>query len=472
MRLAEKIIWICLSTIAIVFSVGGTYLITQNHTRLLNESIQQNIDQHLTLSYSLETKLVQDGAQPRTQYGYNRDKMNSMAIYYLQQISNTKTKKGEAYALYQSTDTLLSSTIKKKDLSKYIKSTNAYTIEHENSTYTMYISSYISPNFSDDYILCNSYDLSSIYQERTMQFQSFIIMDIGMLTIAFFIIRFFSNRLTQPINKLNEISQHIAKGHYEQRTNIHRKDEIGELSQSFDEMANATYSTIQELKANAEAKETFMGSFSHEIKTPMTAIIGFADMLRSYECDLETIQKSAHFIYQEGTRLEQLSTSLMELLSLSNLHIALEKTSLTPLIEQLKEYYKALQVSNVVFHVEDAIVLSNPTLLYTLLKNLIDNALKASQGTIVRIEGCLTSSTYEFKIIDEGIGMDEEQLLKACEPFYMADPSRKRTKGGAGLGLSICKRICELHNCELHIQSSPSQGTSITFQLEVDFNEA
>ncbi|MFR6487349.1 MAG: sensor histidine kinase [Clostridium sp.] len=124
------------------------------------------------------------------------------------------------------------------------------------------------------------------------------------------------------------------------------------------------------------------------------------------------------------------------------------------------------------FQCPDSFVYSKEELLFTMLRNLIDNAIKASPPTAtVFICGALCDEGYRITVRDDGIGMREEDIEQALQPFYMADKSRARKQGGAGLGLSIVKRICDLHGSPLQIASKPQEGCSVTFLLEVISDE-
>lgn len=465
MKLAEKILWTCILTIAIVFSLGASFMITQNHHQLLKASIEQNRITHITQTFSLESKLLQDSLLENTSFGQDETAMSNRASYYLSQFQDQTKQSQISYILLSEDGSILLSDIAQSDLQDLVLTDT----QHDqritlNGRKVMLITSTIKAG-NITYLLTSCYDLTSIYGERNRQYQTFLIIDLCMLLASFLLIRFLSAYLTKPIHHLNEISRHIAHGNYHERTGIQGTDEIGELSKSFDEMAEVNESTIAALKQNLEQLEAFMGSFSHEIKTPMTAIIGFADMLRSYQCDASTIQTSAQFIFTEGKRLEDLSYRMLELLSLSSTQIERVPLSFLLVIAQLQSYYQHLD--QLVFDCEDGIVLANETLLFTLLRNLIDNALKASEGKPISINGKVQQEHYLVSVIDQGIGMNEQQVEQAMQPFYMADPSRKRTHGGAGLGLSICKKIAAAHNSELIITSQLQQGCQISFQLEV-----
>ena len=463
MKFAEKIIWVCLITIGIVFSLGSTVMIARNHNHLLNTTIEQNISSHELSVYTLGSKLYQDYYRE-----YRKQKgLQEYMIYYLDQFEASIQR--VRYAISDSNDKIISSHIP-QGLQGYITKDNDqnYSIVSKDKQYMIITSKVIIG--SDEYYLTGCYDVSSVFNERNRQVLTFIFIDIVVIGISFIILKFLSQYLTQSIDKLNKASQRIASGHYGERTHIHTQDEIGELSQSFDEMAYMNEKRIEELKTNLEQREEFMGSFSHEIKTPMTAILGFADMLYTMDCDEETRRKAARYIYMEGKRLENLSYTLMELLSLSDKTIELEVISFDEIIYQLKEYYQ--NQPHILFKTHSCLVYSHQELLFTMMRNLIDNARKASQhDQDVIVETILEDHKLTVMIQDYGIGMSEEDIKKITEPFYMVNKSRSREQGGAGLGLSIVKRICDAHHTTLDIQSQLHVGTTMSFVLEVEHDE-
>lgn len=473
MKFSEKIIWACLLTIVVVFSIGSTVMISQNHSHLLKTTQQQNISSHEIEIYSLESKLLQDSLKNITNYGYDLESMKKRAIYYIQQFEYSLNHPQVAYALRDENETILFSSLNQESLSNYsIHELDNYFMTKENGKHVMVLTSPIDCGNIKLYLTA-SYNISSCFRERTRQVELFFIIGACILLGSFIILRFLSRYLTQSIERLNIVSQHIANGNYHERTQIESDDEIGELSKSFDEMARVNEQRILELQQSLEQREEFMGSFSHEIKTPMTSILGYADMLRTYNCDDETRQVAAQYIYSEGKRLENLSYALMDLLSIGEREIKLVPTTVTTIIEQLKIYYQGKSVPCLLnFKCEDAKVISQEDLLFTVLRNLIDNAIKASsQNQQVIIKGEKIQGTYQFSIIDQGIGMSQEDIEKATEPFYMADKSRSRSQGGAGLGMSIVKRICDFHQTKLMIASHLQQGTVVSFELEVANNE-
>ena len=467
MKLAEKIIWTCLITIIFVYMIATTVMISENHANLLKTTQRQNISTHEIETYSLESKLLQDSSRIREYYDY--DYLSRRAVYYVKQFEYSLNHPQVTYALRSNDGTVQYSSIDNATLEHYsIAQLDDFMLSQEGEKHVMVLTSLIETGDFKFYLTA-SYDISSCFVERNRQIEMFYLTSIIILVGSAVILKFLSRYLTRPIETLNHVSQRIAAGNFSERTNISSNDEIGELSRSFDEMAQFNEQKIQELQENLEQKEEFMGSFSHEIKTPMTSILGYADMLRTYDCDKETQQIAAQYIYNEGRRLENLSYTLMELLSLKEEEIKLVGISSAKLVSMLSAYYQTnKQITRVKFDCQNAMVYGQEDLLFICLRNLIDNALKASTSDqVVLIKGQIDKENYQFLIIDQGIGIAKEDIDKIIQPFYMVDKSRSRKLGGAGLGLSLVKRICQFHHTALTIDSKLGQGTSMSFYLEV-----
>lgn len=473
MKFSDKLTLSSTAVIAIIFSVGATFMMTQNHEHLLQSYITRNMQTHDLESFTLESKLTQDATVNLTTYGSDEKAMKTRAIYYIQQISNHMKQPQTVYALLDQEGRVLYATGQQDFFEQHsLKKPQSYRIQNYAGSHMMLVSSRITAG-KFTYLLESGYDITSCYEERDRQFQTFFLTLLCVLLLSFLLLKRLSIYLSRPILRLHEASRHIALGNYKERTNIQSDDEIGELSRSFDEMAKATEQTIHKLEVSLAQREDFMSNFAHEIKTPMTAILGFADTLRTYDCDIETRKKCADYIYTEGKRLETLSYTLMDLLSLSGREIQLQPVSMRSVIKQLKQYYEAVpNTCTLNFQCLDSFVYSKEELLFTMLRNLIDNAIKASPPTAtVFICGVLCDEGYRMTVRDDGIGMREEDIEQALQPFYMADKSRARKQGGAGLGLSIVKRICDLHGSPLQIASKPQEGCSVTFLLEVVSDE-
>lgn len=227
---------------------------------------------------------------------------------------------------------------------------------------------------------------------------------------------------------------------------------------------------MENLTEAAERREEFIASFAHELKTPLTAIIGYADMLRSREMTPKNRFTAAGYIFSEGKRLESLSLKLMEIIVSGKQGIERRRFDAPYFIREVAAVtVPSLAGDGMTLDMrwEPGEVWIEPDLFKTLMINLIDNARKASRrGQTVEFFGKHTEGGYAFYVRDHGRGMKKEDLGRITEPFYMIDKSRSRAQNGAGLGLALCQRIAELHGTELEFESEPDKGTTVRIELK------
>jgi signal transduction histidine kinase len=251
--------------------------------------------------------------------------------------------------------------------------------------------------------------------------------------------------------------------------NISSGDEIETLAKDFNVMAEELESSISELTDSMHRQEEFMGSFAHELKTPMTSIIGYSDLLRSRELSDDERLEAANYIFSESKRLESLSLKLQDLLLLK--HDSIEFSAVSPeavITGVVKTMKPVLSKSGITIksRCESGSCLMDADLVKSLLINLIDNARKAIDGEgTVFILSEMTETGCKIQIADTGRGMQEDELNRITEAFYRVDKSRSRAQGGAGLGLALCKQIVELHRGTMSFRSIPGKGTNITVEL-------
>lgn len=346
-----------------------------------------------------------------------------------------------------------------------------YIIEQRDNHWILTIASVIWLKDGNFYLV-NQRDISDVYQQNEKQIRFFQITMLIALVICGGLIFLISRWLTKPIEQLNNTASVIASGDYSVRTEIHSMDEIGELGTKFDSMAQAIEGHVQELKERARQQEDFVASFTHEIKTPMTAIIGYADMLRSKELPKEQQILTADYIFREGKRLEGMSLKLFDLIALKRQEIEKQDIYTQVLGQEVQGVVVPLLNPwglSFVLDMEPAVIEGDRDLLKTVFINLIDNARKASaQGDEIRMIGrWLTEEEgiYEIRIEDDGCGIPEEEVHKICEAFYMVDKSRSRKQGGAGLGLATTTLIVEVHQGRLLVDSTLGKGTVMHVQM-------
>ena len=201
-------------------------------------------------------------------------------------------------------------------------------------------------------------------------------------------------------------------------------------------MAERLSDNISELKNSMEHQEMFMGSFAHELKTPMTSIIGYADLLRSDALGPEESQEAANYIFSEGKRLEALSFKLLDLLMMRNQKLKMVPTDMKHMIENLTYHLQPVYRKRGIAlqcRCEPGICMAEPDLFGSVIANLVDNSRKAmDHGGNIMIMGDSYNGDYRIRVIDNGRGMPEEAIRHITEAFYRVDKSRSRAQGRTG----------------------------------------
>ena len=312
-------------------------------------------------------------------------------------------------------------------------------------------------------------DISRLFSDRDIHYQVYRWILLLVVGASSAVLYAFSYWLTTPIRSLNRAAVKLTQGDYASRARVVGGDEIGELAASFNVMAGAIEKNIQELEDAARRQEDFTASFVHELKTPLTSIIGYADMLRSGNLPEDKRFKAANYIFTEGKRLENLSLSLMSLLVVGHSTADVRAVNMRRLLEEAGRIsLPALRKRGLFLDLqaEEGVLQGDPALLQTLVQNLLDNARKASQpGGHVLLEGRAADGGYRLVVADQGRGIPEAELEKVTEAFYMVDKSRSRAEGGAGLGLALCQSIVSLHRGKLRFESQVGAGTIVTVDL-------
>ncbi len=321
----------------------------------------------------------------------------------------------------------------------------------------------------DRYYLSVRFPAEDLFAARRSQVAAFVSLHLITVVVCIGAMLLISYFVSRPVRVLTRATKLIEEGQYDVRANVNSLDEIGDLAISFNTMAEAIEQKVTTLEGYAKQQKDFVASFSHELKTPMTSIIGYADMLRSAELDEEDAFMASNFIFSEGKRLEALSLKLMDLVVLDKNEFELTRgyarrvlghviAVVTPMLEH---HGLTLETS-----IEQYQILYEKDLLLTLITNLIDNARKASEaGKSIELTGRKQQNRYRITVTDHGIGIPAEELSRITEAFFMVDKSRSRAQHGAGLGLAIGNRIAQLHGSELHFESEVGKGTSVWFDL-------
>lgn len=343
----------------------------------------------------------------------------------------------------------------------------------------------VTSRYEDTYII-NYYDITYVFEQRDKNYNLYRKVILIISLIIAIVLYLFSWYITKPLVKITDAAKKISDGDYSVRVDADYKKmksyEVTKLGETLNQLAEHTEIQIEELETLAQKREDFVGNFTHEIKTPLTSIIGYADLLRTYDIDPEKRFEYSNFIYKEGKRLEQLSLNLLQLIVMNNTDFNIKSFHSRALFDMVREDVLFLGEKynvNIEFSCEEAYVLIEPTLMMTALINLIDNARKASnEGGNIYVKGTILEkkeqekTTYAISVKDEGCGIPKDELNRILEPFYMIDKSRARKQGGAGLGLALCEKIAVIHGGALFIESEVGVGTEVTLSVLMDETEA
>lgn len=319
---------------------------------------------------------------------------------------------------------------------------------------------YIETVRNIDYI----FESQSAQRSTLMQLMAIMFVLAGVVTWVI------SKLLMGQIVSLTKATKSISAGNLKKRVQVVGEDELAQLSQNFNRMADDLEGKIHELEDQAQKREQFVGAFSHELKTPLTSIIGYADMLRTRAMEPQQLHLCADYIFSEGKRLENLSMRLLDFIVLKNQALNLADVSVKPLFEGLcANMVPQLLQQDITLTCDfaPATIPMEADLIKTVLLNLIDNSRKAVEaGGQIAVQGIWEGETYLLQVQDNGKGMEQEELAQIREAFYMADKSRSRSQGGVGLGLAICEEIVTLHGFVMSFESRIGVGTIATVAMK------
>lgn len=445
MRYYQKLVSLLVLVLAASFGVGGCVLLYSDFAVQRGRMATANAAAHAQTCTLLQTEILDLQRRGTT--------MDDAALTARVEARDTPA------ALWRG-DTLICATL--PGLENFsLENAATVTVRTAESVYAVYAS-----DLQGGLRLVTAYDLTGLYRDRDAALTRFLLLEAAVLAAAAAVTALLAARLTRPLAVLTDAGQQIAAGDYARRTALHTGDEIETLSASFDKMADAVQEKIADLEADVQKREDFVGAFTHELKTPMTSILGFADILRSGEVSPATRRTAADYIYHESKRLEALSGNLLALMGLEQQPPQLEAVPLGRVLQSLR---RALPQGNPVPTLprSDAVVLAQPELLCDMLYNLIQNARKATPAD-GKVEVLLdeTPTRLTIRVQDTGCGIPPQELARITEPFYMVDKSRAREQGGSGMGLALCARIAALHGTTLQFASVPSQGTTVSFCLQ------
>ena len=446
--------------ISFTFGIGSTLLISTSFDSYLEEKKSSMLKEFETLQNNI---LLLDSFNESSDYNNLRE--------LLSQMEQQKNAHWSAIRLSTEESVLFESGNKNHlhfDLALENADTYAYvhTVQGDTASLQMYSE---LPLRTDILYLKASFDLSSAYQLRKQQQQIFVVIYSVVILLSLCLTGVISHLMTKRLKHLTDTAQMIGKGNLAVRSDLKTGDEFEQLSIVLDRMTDTLSQTIKQLEKDVEQKESFMGAVAHEIKTPMTSIIGYADMIRQCSLTEEEQMMAANYIYSEGKRLENLSHKILDLLLMEKDSFDMKMTPVSIFLKDVKEMLlPTADEKNVslLLECENSLLPLETDLAKSLFYNLIENGIKATPaGGSVQIHGRIVSNGYEIQITDTGCGMEAKEIERITEAFYRIDKSRSRSQGGVGLGLTLCKKIIDLHHGNMTFHSKPGNGSTVTVWL-------
>lgn len=281
----------------------------------------------------------------------------------------------------------------------------------------------------------------------------------GSLILSTSIVGVFGNRiLFRSIRQLREAASTVAQGDFSPQLDIPKEKEMGEMAEAFNEMVRRLRS--QELIAN-----DFIANISHEFRNPLSSIQGYAQLLESGPVSDTDRQEYAGIILEKSRDMNHMVTNILELSRLENRGMG-DTTEVFPLDEQLRKVLLGLEeqweAKHISLHYElaDTRIRGNRVMLGEVWQNLLENAIKFTpDGGKIAVFLTHSGEQARVRIMDDGIGMDEETAKRAFDKFFQGD--RSKSTLGNGLGLSLVKKIVTLSGGEIRLESYPGMGTSV-----------
>lgn len=414
----------------------------------------------------------------RSQFTSNSDEVMDIQLQYFfktrldeyticvryQEIDGTLVNDAEhGYFVYNHTVLSLDD-VENNDYNSIANETISYgTLHYQDSEYL--ICKYTTKNrLSIYHLTCIDYAKDKL-RNLTMYM---IVITFSVMVVMSIIVALILRHSLRSLKELNATAADIAKGNYDKRVNVRGKNEIATLGTTFNQMAEAVETRTKSLEESERQKTLFMGNLTHELKTPLAAISGYAQTLLTVRLDEADEVEALGYIDEECKRLERLSKKMLRLLELdTEQKLELHEIPVRQLFERTERLCrKLLETKGVTLQYEEhgECFLVEEDLMTEVLVNLVDNANKASkQGDTIR----LIANDHQILVQDTGCGIPEEEQKKILEPFYMIDKSRSRKNGGAGLGLALTALILKRHDVTLAIESEEGKGTTMILNFPV-----
>lgn len=335
-----------------------------------------------------------------------------------------------------------------------------YTIQKLGETYLLIMKKDLS--FLQGFCVMSVKDITSTWEEGRRQAKEYLCVFLAAFTVSMAAVSVIIGHILKALEKLQAQAERIKAGDFQGKVALTSRDELKELSDSINDMSDKIQQQIEDL-------ELLLGAMAHEMKTPLTNIIGYVDSLLHVRLNDRQKEQSLEAVCRSAGRLNEMSGKLLQLIGLyGSQEMERRDVELSQvLMDVYEENREKLEEKNIHFQMsqnENMMIQGDRMLLTSLFGNLVSNSIKALDDS-GEIRVTVDLAERAVSVEDNGRGIPQEDLAHVTKAFYMVDKSRSRRQQGSGLGLALAEKIARAHNAEMRIESRLGKGTKVTVRF-------
>ena len=313
------------------------------------------------------------------------------------------------------------------------------------------------------------------YRPGTMIVLLYVLLGIGVFSVSFLLLQ---SRSMRYISRISSAMREIAEGDLNITLDVEGDDEFADMAENLNNMVEELRQLMDRERESERTKNELITTVAHDLRTPLTSIIGYLELLSGpVKLNEEMQKKYLDITYKKSKRLQKLIEDLFGFTKLNygKISMKVSKVDIVKLLSQmLEEFYPNFMEKNLAYELQSnvtaKVITADGNLLARLFDNLINNAIKyGSEGKKIIVKVDATDTVVTVSVTNFGYVIPKEELPLLFEKFYRVEQSRSVNTGGTGLGLAIAKNIVDMHGGTIGV-TSDLNGTVFTVKLKVDFD--
>ena len=313
------------------------------------------------------------------------------------------------------------------------------------------------------------------YRPGTMIVLLYVLLGIGVFSVSFLLLQ---SRSMRYISRISSAMREIAEGDLNITLDVEGDDEFADMAENLNNMVEELRQLMDKERESERTKNELITNVAHDLRTPLTSIIGYLELLSGpVKLNEEMQKKYLDITYKKSKRLQKLIEDLFGFTKLNygKISMKVSKVDIVKLLSQmLEEFYPNFMEKNLAYELQSnvtaKVITADGNLLARLFDNLINNAIKyGAEGKKVIVKVDATDTIVTVSVTNFGYVIPKDELPLLFEKFYRVEQSRSTNTGGTGLGLAIAKNIVDMHGGTIGV-TSDLNGTVFTVKLKVDFD--